>query len=46
MLLWFQGLIFSVLVPGVVAFYVPQALQDKGAVGARNEKLRLRVCGK
>jgi protein-S-isoprenylcysteine O-methyltransferase Ste14 len=26
MLLWIQGLIFSVLVPGVVAFYVPQTL--------------------
>ena len=28
MLLWLQGLIFSVLVPGVVAFYVPQALRN------------------
>jgi hypothetical protein len=28
MLLWLQGLIFTVLVPGVVAFYVPRALRD------------------
>jgi protein-S-isoprenylcysteine O-methyltransferase Ste14 len=28
MLLWLQGLIFSVLVPGVVAFYVPQTLRN------------------
>jgi protein-S-isoprenylcysteine O-methyltransferase Ste14 len=28
MRLWLQGLIFSVLVPGVVAFYVPQALRN------------------
>jgi protein-S-isoprenylcysteine O-methyltransferase Ste14 len=27
MLLWVQGLIFSVLVPGVVAFYVPETLR-------------------
>jgi protein-S-isoprenylcysteine O-methyltransferase Ste14 len=28
MLLWLQGLIFSVLVPGVVAFYIPQAMRN------------------
>lgn len=28
MLLWLQGLIFSVLVPGVVAFYIPQTLRS------------------
>jgi protein-S-isoprenylcysteine O-methyltransferase Ste14 len=28
MLLWLQGLLFSVLVPGVVAFYVPQTLRN------------------
>jgi protein-S-isoprenylcysteine O-methyltransferase Ste14 len=28
MLLWLQGLIFTVLVPGVVAFYIPRALRD------------------
>ncbi|HEY1500217.1 MAG TPA: isoprenylcysteine carboxylmethyltransferase family protein [Acidobacteriaceae bacterium] len=28
MLLWLQGLIFSVLVPGVVAFYIPQTMRD------------------
>jgi protein-S-isoprenylcysteine O-methyltransferase Ste14 len=26
--LWLQGLIFTILVPGVVAFYVPQALRN------------------
>jgi len=26
MILWLQGLVFTVLVPGVVAFYVPQTL--------------------
>jgi protein-S-isoprenylcysteine O-methyltransferase Ste14 len=35
MLLWLQGLIFSVLVPGVVAFYVPQTLRNgHAAAGA------------
>jgi protein-S-isoprenylcysteine O-methyltransferase Ste14 len=33
MLLWLQGLIFSVLVPGVVAFYVPQTLRTGPALG-------------
>jgi protein-S-isoprenylcysteine O-methyltransferase Ste14 len=28
MLLWLQGLVFSVLVPGVVAFYIPQAMRS------------------
>jgi protein-S-isoprenylcysteine O-methyltransferase Ste14 len=28
MLLWLQGLIFTVLVPGVVAFYIPQTLRN------------------
>ena len=28
MRLWLQGLIFSVLVPGVVAFYIPQAVRN------------------
>ena len=32
-MLWIQGLIFSVLVPGVVAFYVPQALRNGPAPG-------------
>jgi protein-S-isoprenylcysteine O-methyltransferase Ste14 len=27
-MLWLQGLIFSILVPGVVAFYVPQELRN------------------
>ena len=34
MLLWLQGLIFSVLVPGVVAFYVPQTLRNGHAAAA------------
>ncbi len=33
MLLWLQGLIFTVLVPGVVAFYVPQTLRNGPAAG-------------
>jgi len=33
MLLWFQGLVFTVLVPGVVAFYVPQTLRTGPAPG-------------
>ena len=33
MLLWLQGLIFTVLVPGVVAFYVPQTLRSGTAPG-------------
>ncbi len=33
MLLWLQGLIFTVLVPGVVAFYVPQTLRRGPAPG-------------
>lgn len=34
MLLWLQGLIFTVLVPGVVAFYVPQTLRNGHAAAA------------
>ena len=34
MLLWLQGLIFTVLVPGVVAFYVPQTLRNGHAANA------------
>ena len=33
MVLWLQGLIFSVLVPGVVAFYVPQTMRNGPAAG-------------
>jgi protein-S-isoprenylcysteine O-methyltransferase Ste14 len=33
MILWLQGLIFTVLVPGVVAFYVPQTLRRGPASG-------------
>jgi protein-S-isoprenylcysteine O-methyltransferase Ste14 len=33
MLLWLQGLIFTVLVPGVVAFFVPQWLRASPAAG-------------
>jgi protein-S-isoprenylcysteine O-methyltransferase Ste14 len=32
-MLWLQGLIFSVLVPGVVAFFVPQWLRTSPAAG-------------
>ncbi len=33
MLLWLQGLVFTILVPGVVAFYVPQRLRTTTAAG-------------
>jgi protein-S-isoprenylcysteine O-methyltransferase Ste14 len=33
-MLWLQGLIFTVLVPGVVAFYLPQTLRTTPAAGA------------
>jgi protein-S-isoprenylcysteine O-methyltransferase Ste14 len=32
-MLWLQGLIFTVLVPGVVAVYVPQTLREGPAAG-------------
>jgi protein-S-isoprenylcysteine O-methyltransferase Ste14 len=32
-MLWLQGLIFTVLVPGVVAFYIPQTLRRGPAPG-------------
>ena len=28
MLLWLQGLVFSMLVPGVIAFYLPQTMRN------------------
>jgi protein-S-isoprenylcysteine O-methyltransferase Ste14 len=33
MLLWLQGLIFSALVPGVIAFYIPQVIRNGPAAG-------------
>jgi protein-S-isoprenylcysteine O-methyltransferase Ste14 len=33
MLLWLQGLVFTVLVPGVVAFYIPQTMHRGPAPG-------------
>jgi len=33
MLLWLQGIVFSLLIPGVVAFFVPQWLRTGHAVG-------------
>lgn len=32
-MLWLRGMVFSVLVPGVVAFYVPQAMRRGPAAG-------------
>ena len=32
-MLWLQGLLFTILVPGVVAFYVPQTLRTAPAAG-------------
>ena len=33
MLVWLQGLVFTILVPGIVAFYVPQTLRRAPAPG-------------
>ncbi len=32
-MLWLRGILFSVLVPGVVAFYVPQSMRHPPAAG-------------